>query len=114
MFLIGICDDSEEEREYIKQMCERCFAELGQACEFRCFASGEGVLSYSGQRMHLLFFDVEMGQTDGIQVLRALEDTDRVWRVVFKRRKIPVGRKYRETAKARYKQIIYTRMRGRM
>lgn len=83
MFLIGICDDSEEERQYLKQMCERCFTELGQACEYRCFASGEEVLAYSGQRMHLLFLDVEMGQTDGIQVLHALEETDHVWRVVF-------------------------------
>lgn len=83
MFLIGICDDREEEREYIKQMCERCFTELGQACVYRYFSSGEEVLSYSGQPMHLLFLDVEMGQTDGIQVLHALEETDHVWRVVF-------------------------------
>lgn len=83
MFLIGICDDRKEEREYIEQMCERCFTELGQACEYRHFASGEEVLSYSGRPMHLLFLDVEMGQTDGIQVLHALECTDWVWRAVL-------------------------------
>lgn len=83
MFLIGICDDNAEEREYLKQMCERCFDEMGYSCECRCFSSGEEAVSYSGQRLHLLFLDVEMGELDGLQVCRALEDTDRVWRVVF-------------------------------
>ncbi|MDE7063035.1 MAG: response regulator transcription factor [Lachnospiraceae bacterium] len=81
MFLIGICDDSEEEREYIKQMCERCFTELGQTCEYRYFTSGEEVLSYSGQPMHLLFLYAGSEREEGFGALRRLERSELIWRI---------------------------------
>lgn len=47
------------------------------------FESGEEALAYDGDKMHLLFLDIEMPGIGGIRVMRCLEDTDRVWRVVF-------------------------------
>lgn len=53
-FNIGICDDMKEEAENIKNLCEE-----------------------------LLFLDIEMKEKDGIEVLRELEHSKIVWKVVF-------------------------------
>lgn len=89
MFLIGICDDEEFHREHIKKLCEQYFAEYPQEHEYIEFTSAEEVLVYgeaaenSGSKLHLLFLDVEMGELDGIELLRKLENAAWIWRIVF-------------------------------
>lgn len=83
MIIIGICDDEIIYREYIKELCERFFMPDTHLHKYIEFASGEEVLSYTGEQMQLLFLDVEMGTMDGLQVLDHLQSIDRVWRVVF-------------------------------
>lgn len=89
MFCIGICDDEVFHREHIKELCEQYFAEYPQEHKYIEFASGEEVLKYeetaanSGSKLHLLFLDVEMGELDGIELLRKVEDADWIWRIVF-------------------------------
>lgn len=82
-FVVGICDDEAGEREKIQLFCEQYFRESGQKGVFVSFSSGEEVLAYKGKRMHLLFLDVEMEEIDGLQVLRELEQSNLVWRVVI-------------------------------
>ena len=82
-FVVGICDDEAGEREKIQSFCEQYFRESGQKGVYVSFSSGEEVFAYAGKRMHLLFLDVEMEEIDGLQVLRELEQSDLVWRVVF-------------------------------
>lgn len=82
-FVVGICDDEAGEREKIQSFCKQYFRKSGQKGVCAFFSSGEEVLAYAGKRMHLLFLDVEMEEIDGLQVLRELEQSDLVWRVVF-------------------------------
>lgn len=100
MFSIGICDDDALCRQHIRELCEQYFAESPQAHEFVEFVSGEEVLAYHDsflkvdsessfdgrllpKKLLLLFLDVEMGEVDGIEVLRKVEQSDWIWRVVF-------------------------------
>lgn len=89
MFLIGICDDEALHRQHIRELCEQYFKTYPQAHEYVEFTLGEEVLEYqevaenSGARLHLLFLDVEMGELDGIEVLRKAEAADWIWRIVF-------------------------------
>ncbi len=83
MYIIGICDDEKIHRQHIRKLCEQFFAEYHHAYQLVEFRSGEEVLDYQDERLHLLFLDVEMGEVDGLDVLRRLEDTDLFWRVVF-------------------------------
>lgn len=81
--MIGICDDIEKDRKKLQVLCEEFLADKEIQYAFVLFSSGEEVISYTGERIHVLFLDVEMEKTDGIQVIRALENSNLVWRVVF-------------------------------
>lgn len=83
MYIIGICDDEAIHRQHIRKLCEDYFAQNSLAYKLVEFASGEEVLDYQGGHLHLLFLDVEMGEINGIDVLRTLEDSDNIWRIVF-------------------------------
>ncbi len=83
MFYIGICDDEKVYREHIKELCDKYFRECG--LEYTCieFSSGEELLQYKEHNLHLLFLDIELGGTSGVEMLYRLVEMDTVWRVVF-------------------------------
>ncbi|MBQ7925683.1 MAG: response regulator transcription factor [Lachnospiraceae bacterium] len=83
MIIIGICDDELRSREHLKRICQAYF--MNEKSEYRIeeFISGEEALAYDGDKMHLLFLDIEMPGIDGIQVMHSLEKSNKVWRVVF-------------------------------
>lgn len=83
MILIGICDDEQQHRHDLKDLAERYFSEYPVEHAYVEFSSGEEVLAYQGERMHLLFLDIEMGNTSGLDVLDALREYDSVWRIAF-------------------------------
>lgn len=83
MITIGICDDEQLLRQPLRQMCQEFFEREQLEYQILEFESGEEVLEYEGDKVHLLFLDIEMPGMDGIQVMRCLEDKDNVWRVVF-------------------------------
>lgn len=83
MIYIGICDDSEFWREEIRRFCCSVLNSLGQIYSIVEFSSGEEVLAYSGKDILLLFLDIEMSGMSGLEVMRKLEDNDRIWRIVF-------------------------------
>lgn len=82
-YIIGICDDIETERKKIQCLCEQFLQAKNIPYEFLFFSSGEDVIAYKGERILILFLDIEMGKTDGLAVIRALENSNQVWRVVF-------------------------------
>ena len=47
------------------------------------FASGEEALQYQGEKILLLFLDIEMGDLSGLDVLDQLRDSELVWRIAF-------------------------------
>lgn len=83
MITIGICDDLETDRMYLKKLCDRYFDEHGEAFSCKMFSSGEEVLNYKGEKLLLLFLDIEMQGTDGIDVMEQLVKNSKVWRIVF-------------------------------
>lgn len=83
MITIGICDDEEAYRDRIKTICSEYLAEREMDCQFTMFSSGEEVLAYQGDRMLLLFLDIEMPGIDGLEVMEKLRGNDLIWRIVF-------------------------------
>ena len=83
MIFIGICDDEQQHRQYLKELAERYFLEYPKEHAYVEFSSGDEVLAYRGERIHLLFLDIEMGNTSGLDVLDALRENDSVWRIAF-------------------------------
>lgn len=63
MYVIGICDDEMLCREHIKRLCEQFWAMTKE--EYQCveFATGEELLAYRENKIHLLFLDIEILQT---------------------------------------------------
>lgn len=83
MILIGICDDEEVFRAQIRNLCSAFFDAQNQEYGFVEFASGEDVLAYQGEKIHLLFLDIEMPGIDGLEVLGKVRRNERIWRIVF-------------------------------
>ncbi len=83
MFTIGICDDDERYRAELVGLCNECIKSQNLECEIIQFSSGEEVLAYEGDKICLLILDIEMGKIDGIEVMRCLEKSSMVWRIVF-------------------------------
>lgn len=81
--MIGICDDSIEQVRIIKCICDKYFEKKYVEYKYVYFSSGEEVLEYKGAPIHLLFLDIELGEVDGVSVMRKLEYTESVWRIVF-------------------------------
>jgi len=83
MIDIGICDDDAVCRAEIKTLCSAVFCAQKQEFSVVEFASGEEVLAYQGDRIHLLFLDIEMPGPDGLEVLARIRRNERFWRIVF-------------------------------
>ena len=83
MITIGICDDEKEYRDRLKEQCGAFFEVQKQECQFVEFASGEEVLAYQGDKIHLLFLDIEMPGMSGLEVMKNIRKGDLIWRVVF-------------------------------
>lgn len=82
---IGICDDEPIQVEAIKFACDEYFANSSLIYEYKIFSSGEELLKYEGELIHLLFLDIEMDRIDGISVMKKLEKYNNIciWRIVF-------------------------------
>ena len=83
MIFIGICDDEEMCRMQIRSICSAFFDAQNQECGFVEFASGEDVLQYQGEKIHLLFLDIEMSGVSGLEVMAKLHWNEFFWRIVF-------------------------------
>lgn len=83
MILIGICDDEQLHRSNVRELCERFFSEFPNEHDYVEFSSGEEVLAYDGERMLLLFLDIQMGEVSGLDILNALREKENVWRIAF-------------------------------
>ncbi|MGN0395457.1 MAG: LytR/AlgR family response regulator transcription factor [Coprococcus sp.] len=83
MIYIGICDDEIKYRKVAESFCARFFS--NRNLEFKCilFQSGDEVLAYNGEKLMLLFLDIEMDGTNGIEVMEKLQHNNNIWRIVF-------------------------------
>lgn len=71
MIKIGICDDERMIAGILKDLVQECMKELETESEVRTFDSGEKLLTEAG-KLDILFLDIEMPGSDGIEVGRKL------------------------------------------
>lgn len=79
---IGICDDEIKCVEAAMACCEKVKEEINQKFEYRIFCKGEELLEYE-EDIDILFLDVEMNGTNGIDIMKMLEDRDTVKNIIF-------------------------------
>lgn len=83
MFRIGICDDERNYRDSLNRLCHVFFKRAAQEYECVEFTSAKELLEYSGDKLTLLFLDIEMGGLSGIDALKYIKEKQLAWRVVF-------------------------------
>ena len=68
---IGICDDEENVRAYIRKLIEQ----QNEECQITEYASGEELLQAekeNSEKIDVLFLDIAMGDIDGMSVAKQL------------------------------------------
>lgn len=66
---IGICDDEENVRAYIRKLIEQ----QNEECQITEYASGEELLQAekeNSEKIDVLFLDIAMGDIDGMSVAK--------------------------------------------
>ena len=80
---VGICDDDPKCHRRIMEICEKHFADNGDACDFYSYYSGEEVINEHDNHIDLLFLDVEMEGIDGLKVMHKAEEMPNIHSIVF-------------------------------
>ena len=86
MLKIGICDDSQENRQSLKWTLEGILEEKNLDHTILEFSSGEGILGWFQKHPHemdLLFLDIEMGKVNGMETARRLRQEHPFLQMVF-------------------------------
>ncbi|MBR5368898.1 MAG: response regulator transcription factor [Lachnospiraceae bacterium] len=79
---IAICDDFESDRKYIKRLCENYFSSQNFDARFFEFSSGSVFLS-DERRFDILFLDIELGDMNGLDIMKQLQERTNVWKIIF-------------------------------
>ena len=72
MLRIGVCDDEEEMRLQIAGMARDLAGRMGIAAQVESFASGEALLFGDAHLLDVVFLDVQMPHSSGIEAAREL------------------------------------------
>ncbi len=80
--VIGICDDEIEYRRTMREYCERYASENSEDFRYKEFKDGEEVLKCS-DNIDILLLDVELGQLNGIDIMKRLEECGNVRNILF-------------------------------
>lgn len=64
---IAICDDTEYDREKIKEVCEQVLQKNKVYCEIICYTNGMDILK-TEQKFDLIILDIVMPKVNGIEV----------------------------------------------
>lgn len=83
-YKIAICDDRQEDREYVRQLTARWAQQRGNQLEMTTFCSAEQFLfSYPQQDFDLLLLDIEMDGMDGVSLAKQVRRTNELMQIVF-------------------------------
>ncbi len=80
--IIGICDNEAIYVEQIRDHCQKVSHEIKVKFDYCLFHSGEELLAYEGG-IDILFLDVELGDANGLTVMRELEKRANVQNILF-------------------------------
>lgn len=83
-YRIAICDDKQEDREYVQQLTARWAQQRGNQMEMTEFCSAEQFLFSCPQPdFDLLLLDIEMGEMDGVSLAKQVRRTNELMQIVF-------------------------------
>lgn len=84
MYKLCICDDKEKCRDFVSSEIEKFFSASGETYELDQFASGDEFLFHLKPGYYdIVFFDIEMDGTDGLETARRLRRIDSNVVIVF-------------------------------
>ena len=83
-YRIAICDDRQEDREYVRQLTARWAQQRGNQVEMTEFCIAEQFLFSCPQPdFDLLLLDIEMGEMDGVSLAKQVRRTNELMQIVF-------------------------------
>lgn len=83
-YRIAICDDRQEDREYVRQLTARWAQQRENQVEMTEFCSAEQFLFSCPQPdFDLLLLDIEMGEMDGVSLAKQVRRTNELMQIVF-------------------------------
>lgn len=80
---IGVCTQQMNLRIHIEELCKRYEREKGMSYQIINFTYENEVLEYEGELMQLLFFDIDLPESYGIQIMKKLRNHDQIARIIF-------------------------------
>jgi len=80
--VVGICDDEAYVRDGIKNIITNYAYSTGEEHYIVQFTCGEEIFMFNGH-IDLLYLDIEMTNSNGIDVMHSLLMSNKVWRIVF-------------------------------
>lgn len=84
MINIAIFDDDQIFLEYFMEVVQSNFMMLGAKCQIACFIEPESFMEYiSIQPIDLLFLDIEMPKTNGLEIAKLLRKRAKECLIVF-------------------------------
>lgn len=83
IYKIGICDDEKESRYILSKLCKKEFDKIGEKCDILEFASGRQLQEDLKEKVHLLLLDIELGDSNGIDLMPSILGNELIWRIAF-------------------------------
>lgn len=84
-YKIAICDDSNADREYARNMLHAWAENRGHELHIDTFSSGESFLFHYAEEANydILLLDIEMGPMDGVTLAKAIRKTNETVQIIF-------------------------------
>ena len=84
-YKLAVCDDSQDDRDYITALCEQWALEAGHSVQVTKFSSAENFLfQYEEEKaFDILLLDIEMGAMDGVTLAKKLRGTNETVQIIF-------------------------------
>ena len=83
MYRIGIIDDEQETREILRQQISRFQDEEQAEFEVVEFRSADAFLAHAGEKCHILFLDIDLPGTTGMELAEKIRETDNDVIIIF-------------------------------
>ena len=82
---IAVCDDAEEDREYVSGLVKDWAAQAGHQAEITAFSSAESFLFRYAEDKNwdILLLDIEMGAMDGVTMAKELRKSNDTVQIIF-------------------------------
>ena len=85
MLRIAICDDSEDDREILRSLLEKCYISADEDVVYE-FSQGTNAVSFLKKHpgeIDLLFLDIEMPKLSGMEAAEAIRAFDTSIQLIF-------------------------------